>query len=221
MPIEQLKKDSYLEQRLKKYDRWLSENKISYSSKVIPISRSLAAQQYVLPSAQVAEIFRKAKSIAITDCECRSHYQRCDNPLEVCFLLNDFGDKIVKAGEARYVSIEQALEKLKIANEKGLVHLSLYMPDHQIYALCSCCPCCCHDLQIVRVYNRRDFMVRSEYVAMTDFDSCYHCGNCIDRCIFEARFWENDNMRYDADLCYGCGLCVTTCPAEAITMKLR
>lgn len=213
--------DSFIMKRIQKYDQWLAEEKISFSSKVVPISRSLAAQQYVLPSAQVAEIFRKAKSIAITDCECRSHYQRCDNPLDVCFLLNDFGDKSVKADEARYISIDQALERLKIANEKGLVHLSLYMPDHEIYALCNCCPCCCHDLQIVMRYNRNDLMVHSDYAAITNMELCTHCGTCVERCIFDARYWNNGKMEHKSELCYGCGLCVTSCPVEAISMKLK
>lgn len=221
MVFEQKNKDPYLNERLSKYNQWLAQGKISFYSKVVPISRSLDSCQYILPTQQVSELLRKVKSIAITDCECRRHYQRCENPLDVCFLFNDFGDKIVKAGEARYVSFEEALEKLKIANENGLVHLSLYMPDHEIYALCNCCPCCCHDLQIMRLYNRKDLVVRSDYVAVTDFNSCSHCGICIARCNFEARYWENDKMRYDAELCYGCGLCVTTCSAEAILMKAK
>jgi len=221
MAIEQKNKDPFLNERLTKYDQWLAEGKISFSSKVIPISRSLETCQYVLPTEQVSELLRKAKSIALAECNCRKHYQRCDNPLEVCFYLNEFADRFVTLNQARYVEIDEALDILEIANEKGLVYLSLYMPDHEIYALCSCCTCCCHDLQIVRLYNRKDLMVRSDYVAVTNFDSCSHCGNCIDRCIFEARYWENDKMRFDAELCYGCGLCVTTCPEEAITMRLK
>lgn len=211
--------DSFLAERIHQYDQWLARGKISFSSKVIPISESLEPCQYVLPTEQVSELLKQARSIALAECDCRKHYQRCDNPLEVCIYLNDFADKFVSLNQARYVTIDQALNVVKIANEKGLVHLSLYRPDHEIYALCSCCPCCCHDLQIILLYNRKDLTVRSDYVALTDFDSCSHCGTCIDRCIFDARYWEDDEMRYNSALCYGCGLCVTTCPAEAIVMK--
>jgi len=213
--------DSFLAERIHQYDQWLAEGKISFSSKVVPISESLEPCQYVLPTKQVSEQLRKAKSIALAECDCRKHYQRCDNPLEVCIYLNDFADKFVSLNQARYVTIDQALNVLKIANEKGLVHLSLYRPDHEIYALCSCCPCCCHDLQIILLYNRKDLTVRSDYVAVMDFDACSHCGTCIDRCIFKARNWENDKVSYDAKRCYGCGLCVTTCPTGASSMKLK
>ena len=219
--MENKKMDTFLEERLNRYDKWLFEKKIAFSSKVVPIEKSLSAHQWVLPTEQVLEIFRNVKSIALTKCECRSHYKRCDNPLEVCFEFNEVGDQSVKKGLARHVSPEEAQEIVRVANEKGLVHLSLYMPDHELYALCSCCSCCCHDLQIVRLLGRNDLMVQSDYVAVTDDEACTHCGICIDRCVFDARTWQDDIVAYDPDACYGCGLCVTTCPSEAITMKRK
>ena len=215
------KMDAFLDERLNRYDKWLSEKKIAFSSKVIPIQESLSTQRWVLPTEQVEEILRKARSIALTPCECRMHYQRCDNPIDVCLLLNEIGDAYVKKGLARHVSPEEAQNIVRVANEKGLVHLSLYMPDHQLYALCSCCSCCCHDLQIVRLMDRDDLMVQSDYVAVTDDEVCTQCGVCIDRCVFDARTWQDDIVAYDPGACYGCGLCVTTCPSEAITMKRK
>ena len=100
---------------------------------------------------QVMEILVNADSIAVQACECRTHYKRCDNPLEVCLLLNKVGDKFVSTNKARHVSLTEAVDILKNANEHGLIHLALYMPDHEIFALCSCCSCCCHELQIVRL----------------------------------------------------------------------
>jgi Pyruvate/2-oxoacid:ferredoxin oxidoreductase delta subunit len=213
--------DHFLEKRLIKYDEWLSKGQISYSSKVIPISESFNTKQWVLPTEQVMEILRNAKSIAVQNCECRTHYKRCDNPLEVCFLLNDVGDKFVLKGKARQVDLTEAAEILKQANKSGLVHLSLYMPDHEIFALCSCCPCCCHDLQIVKQFERKDLMIRSEYVAVMISDDCINCGECVDRCVFGARVFRDEIMEYNAEACLGCGLCVTTCPVEAIFMEVR
>jgi hypothetical protein len=120
--------DSFLADRVAKYDQWLSKRKISFSSKVIPVSESFKSKQWVLPTEQVMEIFRSARSVALQNCECRTHYQRCDKPLEVCFILNEVGDKLVAQGKARHVSLTEATEVLLKANESGLVHLSLYMP---------------------------------------------------------------------------------------------
>ena len=213
--------DPFLEKRISKYDEWLSKGLISHSSKVIPISESLHAKQWVLPTEQVLEILGNAQSLAVQNCECRTHYKRCDHPLEVCLLLNGVGDTFVGKGRARRVDLSEAAEIIKKANESGLIHLSFYMPDHEIFALCSCCPCCCHDLQIVKRYERKDLMVHSEYIAVTNAGDCIDCGECVERCVFGARVFRDGKMEYNAAACLGCGLCVTRCPAEIISMELR
>lgn len=212
--------DTFLEERIEEYDRWLAQGTISFSSKVIPVHESIETRQWVLPTEQVLEILHQARSIALQNCVCRSHYRRCDHPLEVCLLFDEYGDKFVERGKARHISFETAAEILRNANERGLVHLSLYRPDHKLYALCSCCDCCCHDLQIIRQYNRPELMGRSEYIAVTDLEACVHCGKCIERCIFGARKWENEHMLYNTEACYGCGLCVTPCPVNATVIRI-
>jgi len=213
--------DLYLEERLERTDKWIQEGKIPFSSRVIPVNESLSAQQWVLPTEQVIEILRNARSFALTSCECRERYQRCENPLDVCFLINDEADKYVAEGEARHIPVEKAVEVLRKANEKGLVHLTIYNPEQHVFAVCSCCPCCCHDLQFLRKYGRGDLIAHSEYIAHTDMEVCAHCGNCVERCYFGARVWQDEQMIYNADDCYGCGLCVTVCSAEATVMKQR
>ena len=215
------KHDPFIQDRIVEYDEWLSKGQISFSSKVVPVSKSLEAKQWILPTEQVLEILRNAKSIALLECECRTHYKRCNKPLEVCIVLDEVGDKLVANGEARHVSLAKAKDVLNEANESGLVHLSLYMPDHKLWALCNCCPCCCHELQIVKQFGRNDLMVRSEYAAETDMDACTHCGQCVERCIFEARVFQDGQMVFNATACPGCGLCVTVCPVEATSLQLR
>ncbi len=90
--------DPFLAKRITKYDKWLDKGQISFSSKVIPVSESFKAKQWVMPTEQVMELLRGAKSIALQNCECRTHYKRCENPLEVCLLLNEVGDKLVHCG---------------------------------------------------------------------------------------------------------------------------
>jgi len=213
--------DPFLEKYVTKYDEWLGKGKISFSSKVIPISESLDTKQWVLPTEQAMDTLRNAKSLALQDCVCRTHYKRCDKPVQVCLLLNEVGDKLVSKGQARHVSLTDAADILRRANESGLVHLTLHMPDHQVFALCSCCSCCCHDLQIVRLLDRKDLLVHSEYVAVTDLQLCTDCGECIERCMFGARVFRDGKMGYKAEACVGCGLCVTKCPVEATSMQPR
>ena len=213
--------DPHLEERLRQYDRWIAERRIPFSSRVIPVRESLATQQWVLPTEQVLKFLRNARSFALAECTCRTHYGRCDHPTETCFLINDAADAHLARGTARRLSLEEAETVLRQANERGLVHLTVYNPDQYVYAVCSCCACCCHDLQFLRVFGRDDLIARSEYVAHTDMEACTHCGDCIERCLFGARIWDDGRMRYDARACYGCGLCVTTCPAEATVMQRK
>ncbi len=213
--------DPFLTSRVTQYDRWLEEGQIAHSSRVIPVSESIDPNQWVLPSEQAMEILREAESVAVQNCECRSHYRRCDHPLEVCLLLNEIGDRAVAREEARHVSLTEAEGILMEARQSGLVHLSIYMPDHQVFALCSCCSCCCHDLQIVKFLGREELMVHSDYLAVTDTDLCTDCGVCAERCVFGARTYGGDQLAYWPEDCMGCGLCVTICPVEAITMTLR
>ena len=219
-------KDPYLEERLERYDRWLAEGRIPVSSRVIPVREALSTLQWVLPTEQVLEFLRNARSFAVTHCSCRTHYRsiediRCDHPTENCFLINDAADAQVAAGKARRLSLSEAEDVLRQANERGLVHLTVYNPHQSIYAICSCCACCCHDLHFLSIYGRTDMVARSEYVALTDADACVHCGDCVPRCVFGARTWENGEVVYDPEVCYGCGLCVSACSLEATTMVRR
>lgn len=214
-------RDDFLQDRLARYDRWYRDGKIPFSSKVIPVRESIEGKQWIVPTEQVLEFLRNARSFAVTHCICRSYYKRCDNPTEVCFLINDAADAEVAQATARRLSLEEAERLLRQADERGLVHLTVYNAAQHPYAICSCCSCCCHDLQFLQKHGRADLVTRSEYVAQTDLDACIHCGDCIKRCVFEARVWEDDQMRYDVDACYGCGLCVTVCPAEATVMERK
>jgi len=213
--------DAFLAKRLVNYDKWINTGRISHSSRVIPVSESVQEKQWVLPTEQVTKILRTAKVVAIQACECRLRYKRCDNPLEVCLLLDEMAEACMAKGEACPVELSEAVDILKHANRCGLVHLALYRPDHALYALCSCCPCCCHELQIIRYSGRKKLIAHSDYVAVTQVDDCVQCGECVDRCVFGARVFVDDQVVFRIDACTGCGLCVTTCPTGAISLALR
>ena len=139
MKIKQSKKketrDVFLEERLDRVDGWIQEGKIPFASKVIPVNESLSALQWVLRTEQVIEILRNARSFALTSCECRERYQRCESPLDVCFIINDEADKYVTEKKARHITIEEAEEVLHQANDNGLVHLTLNKPEQHVFAV--------------------------------------------------------------------------------------
>ena len=213
-------RDVELEKRMHKYDGWVKEGKIPYSSKVVPVQQSLEPLQWVLPTQQVLEILRNSRSFGLAKCLCRTTHKRCDNPLEVCFYTNDVADTMVAQGKARQVSFQEAQDTLKLANEYGLVHLTIYNPEQHVYALCSCCECCCHDIEFMKKLGRPDLVAHADYVAVVDTDACVDCGVCTERCVFGARSGESGAVVFDQDKCYGCGLCVSTCASQATKMEL-
>ena len=214
-------KDEFLEERLAKTDKWIEDGKIPKSSKVIPLSESLSGLQWVLPTQQVVEILRNMRTFALAKCTCRTRYKLCNNPLEVCIVTNDMADKWVAEGQAHYITLEDAKERLRMAHEFGLVHLTFYNPEQHIYSLCSCCECCCWELQVLKKYQRPDVVAHADYVAEVDAGACLQCSACVKRCIFSAQENSEKAVIFHQDKCYGCGLCVTTCPSGAISMKLR
>ncbi|HUH78262.1 MAG TPA: 4Fe-4S binding protein [Methanoregula sp.] len=213
--------DEFLKTFVDKYDNWRKSEQFTYSSKIIPIGVSFEAKPWLLPQEQVLKVLQDARSFALTDCICRTHYTRCGKPREVCLLIDEMSEKAVERGKARRITLAEASEVLKKADEHGLVHMTLYKPGRKIYALCSCCACCCHDLQLLMDYNRRDLVARSDYVAVTDRERCTGCGRCIERCIFSARSICDGIVELDAGSCLGCGLCVSICPEKATVMTVR
>jgi ferredoxin len=213
--------DGWLKERLDQYDGWLADKKIPFASKVVPVAQSLKEKQWVVPTEHVIRFIKDARSFAVAPCVCRTHYKRCENPIEVCVFLNDISDKLVEKGYARRISINGMIEKLYQANEYGLVHLTLYNPKQYPFAICSCCRCCCHDLQLLLTYEIKDLVAASEYISLWDEESCAHCGICVERCVFGARTRVNGTVEYNPDKCYGCGLCVTSCPRDAISLERR
>ena len=213
--------DEFLKIYADRYERWRDEGDFTISSKILPVREALVARQWVLPGEQVLRVLANARSIALADCVCRTHYARCDKPRDVCLLIDDIADRSVERGRGRHISLSEASGVLQKADEHGLVHMTLYMPGRKIYALCSCCPCCCHDLQLLQEYGRRDLVARSDYIAVTDRERCTDCGLCIERCMFGARSMQNGVAEFDARACLGCGLCVSVCPESAIELRVR
>jgi len=213
--------DEFLKTFADRYGRWRGGGDFPFSSKIIPVREAFVAQQWVLPGDQVMQVVSDARSIALADCVCRTHYARCDRPRDLCLLIDDAADHAMERGRARRITLSEASGVLQKADEHGLVHMTLFMPGRKIYALCSCCSCCCHDLQLLLDYRRRDLVARSDYVAVTDRERCTNCGLCIERCIFGARSMQNGVVEHDARSCLGCGLCVSACPERATEMKER
>lgn len=100
------------------------------------MNKSLDSKQWILPTQQAAEIFRNARRFALGDCGCRSKQKQYDKPVvDICIAINDAAEERVRKGIVRYVSLNEALERLNLANEYGLVHLTIYNPEQHVLGL--------------------------------------------------------------------------------------
>jgi NAD-dependent dihydropyrimidine dehydrogenase PreA subunit len=211
----------YISTRIRKTEKTIEKGQLKYSSKVIPVRKAIPATQYVLPTLQAIKILEEARFFALAKCGCRVAFRNCSNPVDTCLLLDEEAEYLMSRGYAKKISLDDAKNVLEIANRAGLVHLTLYMPGQKIYAICSCCPCCCHDLQALLKYGKAFFVAKSDYIAICNADLCNGCGVCVERCVFGAREMQGKKSAMKAENCYGCGLCVTTCPTGASQLILR
>ena len=204
--------------------------KIWKSAVIIPVNVDIKAEHLVLNLDKAKEYLINARKIAVLDCECRVEFQHCEAPLDVCVSLNDRADVHLVSDDfkdyhPREVSVDEALDVLKKAHEAGLVLLAYSLGEDRepddVGVICSCCSCCCHDLQLLKDFGRKYLIAHSDYIARTKMELCSSCGICYERCVFGARQMKDINLCFSAEACYGCGLCVTSCPTEAISMELR
>jgi len=131
--------DEYLDGCVDKYEEWLLDGMVRNTSKVVPVRVSLGAVQWILPSEQTITYLRQAERIALTDCGCRAHYRRCEKPIHVCLLLDEAAEKSVQMGGGEFISPEEAEKVIQVADEVGLVHMTLYAPGNRVFAVCNCC----------------------------------------------------------------------------------
>jgi ferredoxin len=84
-------------------------------------------------------------------------------------------------------------------------------------------------LRSVAEFSIPTAIAKSDFVAVVDADLCAACGDCLERCQFDALALRStaseavpkDECQVDTGRCVGCGLCVTVCPTEALHLERR
>jgi len=180
----------------------------------------------IIPSQKIEEIIEKFDDIAVGHCFCRHHKdldgKSCTqtNIRENCFTFGKSARHVVQQGFGRMVSKEDALQIMRDSEKDGLVHKA-YHPNFDITqpetSICNCCKCCCgnsYPNAIAPMINATNF------ISVVNENLCIGCGTCIDKCINEAIF-INDNGKAQRieERCIGCGVCAHFCPENAISLK--
>ncbi len=167
----------------------------------------------------------------LTNCFCRHEHEllgdACKKPKEVCMIFGPFVDFAVGRGFARRADKDEMLEKLTLAEDAGLVHITDNVRE-KVSFICNCCGCCCGFLSAVNKLNLPSVVASSGFVIEVDEEKCNDCGVCAQRCQVKALEMEDDPaggkkkvLKRELARCIGCGLCVWKCKEDAIAMKRR
>ncbi len=193
-------------------------------TRVIPVGEAIdAGNQQVLDADSADRIIENAQALAVTRCTCRLIAHKCDNPVEVCLQVDNAARYTMDRGTGREITKQEALDILRMCEEKGLVHVTMNR-SHAGHFICNCCSCCCQILPLV-ISEGLKLVDPSRYQAEIDAERCVGCGTCVDRCHFHAIQPAAESregaevMQVLAEKCMGCGLCQITCPEDAISLK--
>jgi Pyruvate/2-oxoacid:ferredoxin oxidoreductase delta subunit len=186
--------------------------------RVLAINETVEKKSNVLSYEDAKAILKNARSIAVTSCVCRKSVKKCDNPIEVCLQVNRGADYNLKRGTGRAISFDDAIDILKMSEEKGLVHMTENVADGS-NVICNCCSCCCEILRYAFVPRTRNIVAPSRFLASVDASTCIFCGQCAEICPMKAITSDGETpSNVDAQMCIGCGICATNCPSKSIKL---
>jgi ferredoxin len=190
----------------------------------------------VLDWERATALVEGAQQVSITNCFCRHTAQHlgrgCDNPREMCMSFGAGADYLIRHGLGRRIGKERALEVLEAGRNAGLVHLADNLRN-DISFICSCCSCCCEELESVR--RGMSVVVPSGFQAAVTAQECNGCGRCLRSCPVDAislvarRTVLGDEVEagarpvasVDLSRCIGCGVCVGSCRHSSMHMERR
>ncbi len=192
--------------------------------RVIPVGEAVPVDLEIFPYEHATELLENAESWAVRDCICRVQQKLigkgCDRPTENCLVFAPVEGVFDHSEVDRAITKEEALRILHETEEAGLVHSTGNYRDGHNY-ICNCCTCCCGILRSVAEFGVSTTAVRSDFYTVVDAEECIGCGDCLERCQFEALSMPDDICLVDYARCVGCGLCATVCPTDALYLERR
>jgi Na+-translocating ferredoxin:NAD+ oxidoreductase RNF subunit RnfB len=192
--------------------------------RVIPVEEAVPSDIEILPYESASQMLESAKAWGVRDCMCRQQQKLvgkgCDRPVENCLVFAPVEGVFDHSDVNRAITKEEAFRILHQAEEDGLVHSPGNYQDGHFY-ICNCCSCCCGILRSVAEYSVPTAIAKAAFFAVVDADLCAACGDCLERCHFDALALSESEGVCEVELgrCVGCGLCVPVCPTEALRLE--
>ncbi len=179
----------------------------------------------ILDYERTTHIVRTARRICVGMCACcnMDTLQKkpvCDRPQRTCMSFNAGADAVLRSGQGREISVDEAMNIVDDCIARGMVQCADNVQNEPWY-MCNCCGCCCHLFQSMRDSTLDRTVVSSNFIAAVDTDACTDCGVCIERCPAGCIESDGSSVRVDVKRCVGCGTCAAACTTEAVKLKKR
>jgi hypothetical protein len=120
---------------------------------------------YLLNLHEANEIVDNSDGLALGPCTCRAVFKNCDNPINTEIIVG-FSRNIFMEGrphDYREITKQEAKDILKQCHQNGLIHTIVHW-QHDFYAICNCCPCCCVPLRLLKKYGIGNALVREDNI---------------------------------------------------------
>lgn len=156
---------------------------------VIPVEKAIELENQSVSVEHISHWLDKYDGkYAASPCSCRrsrkTFEEGCgDDPEGWCIAVGDMADYVVETNKGgRYITREEALEIMKVAEENGFVHqITNIDGEDKIFAICNCNVNVCYALRTSQLFNTPN-MSRSAYVAHVKTENCVACGRCVEYC---------------------------------------
>lgn len=155
---------------------------------VIPVEQAIGFENESVDLEEISYWLKKYDGhISAGICSCRASMRMLGEPCaddhrNWCIQLGDMADYTVETGRAKYITKDEALEILKIAEENGFVHqITNIDGENKIFDICNCDVKICHALRTSLLFNTPN-MSRSAYTSKVKPENCVACGACVEIC---------------------------------------
>lgn len=155
---------------------------------VIPVEKAIPAESKSVSLEHLSYWLRKYDKYAIDVCSCRRQ-QRIrqegvgDIEGEFCIAIGDMAEYCVETKkDARYITYDECMEVLRLAEEKGFVHQITNLDgSDKIVGICNCSPGTCNAIRTSQLFNTPNLSA-SAYRAHVESEKCVACGKCVEVC---------------------------------------
>ena len=159
--------------------------------RVIPVESAIPADAEQIDNERCNKYIEDNEGhMSVTPCQCRRVRRLMgegsgDLDEGLCIFMGHVGDMFNNTGKGRPITVAEAKELIKKAEERGCVHQITTLHQGETFAICNCMPESCLALGVSQYYNT-PATSKSNYVAEIDKEKCVACGQCTDRCANNA-----------------------------------